>query len=127
MDEQGDVGVAGEVVHLLARWVGGHYDDRGAGVGRGREVGVVHEGDVRHVVGARREVEEAGVLEALDDLLWERGRHAHVGVAGRGFVAEGYLLLHGGCFGGAGDRGSDGDSVVRLESVAAQKSIWVVV
>jgi hypothetical protein len=35
----------------------------------------------------------------LDDLLRERGCHAHVGVAGRGFMAEGYLLLHGCCCG----------------------------
>jgi hypothetical protein len=32
----------------------------------------------------------------LDDFGREAGRHAHVGVSGGGFMAEGYLLLHGG-------------------------------
>lgn len=67
MDQQGDVGVVGEVVHLLAGWVRSHDDDGRLGVGGGREVGVVHERDVGDVVGAGGQVEEAGILEALDN------------------------------------------------------------
>ena len=96
VDEQGDVGVGGEVGHLLAGRVGGHDDDGRSGVWRGGQVGVVHEGDVRGVVCTGGQVQEAGVLEALHDFVRQRRRHAHVGVAGRGLVAEGYLLLHGG-------------------------------
>lgn len=95
MDEEGNVGVGGEVVHLFGGGVGGH-DDFGevVAVGGGGEVGVVHEGDVGDVVVAGGQVEEAGVFEALDYFCWEGVGDAHVGVAGRGFVGEGYLLFH---------------------------------
>jgi hypothetical protein len=38
-------------------------------------------------------VKKTGIFQALDDFLREGGRHAHVGVASRCLVAEGYLLL----------------------------------
>ncbi|KAL2161043.1 hypothetical protein VTH06DRAFT_8756 [Thermothelomyces fergusii] len=91
-----DVRVAGEIVRLLAGRVGGHDDDGGARVRGRREVGVVHQRHVRDVVGACRQVQEAGVLEALHDFGRQRGRHSHVRAARRGLVAERYLLLHGG-------------------------------
>lgn len=40
-------------------------------------------------------MQEAGVFKALDDLGRERVGYAHVGVASRRLVAQGYLLLHG--------------------------------
>lgn len=57
VDEQRDEGVAGQVVCLLGRVRGGHDDGRVRRVGRRRQVGVVHEGDVRYIVGCRREME----------------------------------------------------------------------
>lgn len=50
--EEGDMWVGEEVGHLLGGGVGGHDDEwgRGVGRGRGREVGVVHEGDGGDVV-----------------------------------------------------------------------------
>lgn len=51
MDEEGNVGVGGEVVYFFGGGVGG-YDDFGevVVVGGGGEVGVVYEGDVGDVV-----------------------------------------------------------------------------
>lgn len=82
VDEEGDVGVRGEVVEFFGGRVGRHYYHREVlRVRRRGEVGVGHEGDVRDVLGRRSEVEEAGVFEALDHLLGQGGGDAHVGVA----------------------------------------------
>lgn len=56
MDKKGDVGVSDEVCHLAGGRVGGHDDDGGRGVGRRGEVGVVHERDMGHVIGASRKM-----------------------------------------------------------------------
>ena len=66
------MGVLDEIERLFGRGVGGHDDQgtrREAGVGEwkwvGREVGVVHEADVRLVVSACCEVELGRVLAAV--------------------------------------------------------------
>ena len=82
MHQQRDIWVLGQIENLLARGVGCHNDDGAARVGRGGEVGVAHERDVRHVVAAGCQVQEARVLQALDDLAGEGCRDTHVCVAG---------------------------------------------
>jgi len=54
--EQRDEGVRFQVVRLLGRGRGGHYDGGVLRVGRRGEVGVVHQRDVRDVVGGGGEV-----------------------------------------------------------------------
>lgn len=70
VDEEGNVRVANEIVHLLAGWVGCHDDDWRTRVRRGREVCVIHQRYVRDVVRTCRQVEEAGILETLHDFGW---------------------------------------------------------
>ena len=72
--EKRHVGVRDQVVHLLARWVGGHDDDGRRGIGRRGEVRVVHQRDVGLVVGARREVELPTRLSAGCPPLPHRSR-----------------------------------------------------
>lgn len=77
MDEQRDVGIGEEVEGLFGRRVGSHDDggargEMGGGCWRectGGQVGVVHEGDMRHVVGACCEMELCWSALADDDQI----------------------------------------------------------
>lgn len=57
MDEERNAWVGNDVGRLARGRVGGHDDDGRVGVGRRRQVGVVHEGHVGHVVGACGQVQ----------------------------------------------------------------------
>ncbi len=65
VDKEGNVGVGDEVEGLLRGGVGRHYYGGGGAVGRGREVGVVHERDVGDVACAGCEVKLRGLVIAL--------------------------------------------------------------
>lgn len=67
MDEQRDVWVLDEIVRLLGCRVGRHDDDGRFRELRRGEVGIVHEGDMRHVVRARREMK----LFAIINVSWD--------------------------------------------------------
>lgn len=56
MHQKRDIGIGHQVVGLLGCGVRGHDDDGRGRVRRRREVGVVHERDVRLVIGTRRKV-----------------------------------------------------------------------
>jgi len=62
VDEEGDVRVRDEVESLFRGGVRGHYYCWGAAVWRGRQVGVVHEGDVGELVGACCEMKKSSIL-----------------------------------------------------------------
>lgn len=72
VDEKGDSRVREQIERLLRGGVRSHDDNRVGGMGRGRQVGIIHQGDVREEGVTGRKVKESGVVEARDDLLGER-------------------------------------------------------
>lgn len=123
-----------------------HDNHRRVVVRRRREVRVIHEGDVRHIVGAGGEMKlpavsdaaragragkregltyESRILQTLDHLGRQRGRRLLVNVALRGLVVE-RDLVHG-CGVEHVDRGRDGCLVgAGSEGAGSQGGVVVV-
>lgn len=118
VNEERNVWVGDDVGGLARGRVGGHDDDGRVGVGRGGQVGVVHEGHVGHVVGACGQVKlfvklswsapsldslndgcdwgsyKSGIFEALNHLGGQSARPALVRVSLGRLVVE-RDLVHG--------------------------------